>query len=101
MLFLRGAMGALVGEPTCVKTAQVAGAGTYLRTCNAFGHWDGVLGEGVQKRMGRPVLVMGDDVALACVVRCKGRCNCHVEDWPDVIVDRRGSSIPISKNMGV
>lgn len=45
--------------------------------------------------MGRPVLVMGDDVALACIVRCKGLANysnCHVEDCPNVIVDRRGSS---------
>ena len=81
------------------------GGGTYIRTCNAFGHWDGVLGEGVPMRMGRPVLVMGDDVALACVVRCKGhedRRVCDVNNWSDVIVDRRGSSVPISRNtMGV
>ena len=31
------------------------GAGTYIRMCNAFGHWDGVLGEGVPMRMGRSV----------------------------------------------
>ena len=85
------------------RLPRCPGCGTYLRTCNAFDHWVGELGEGVPKRMGRPVLIMGDDVALACIVSCKGHCHCRMEDWPDVVVDRRGSNIPISKNrnMGV
>ena len=100
--FLRG-VAILLGVHTSAKTVLVP-AHTFAGTCNAYGHWDGVLGEGVPMRMGRPVLVMGEDVALACVVRCKGHANCrncHVEDWPDVIVDRRGSSVLISKNVGV
>ena len=28
------------------KCQDCPGAGTYIRTCNAFGHWDGVLGGG-------------------------------------------------------
>ena len=80
------------------------GAGTYIRTCNAYGHWDGELGEGVPMRMGRSVMAVGDDVALVCIVRCKGHQggrSCDMHNWPDVVVDRRGSSVPISRNMGV
>ena len=48
-------------------------------------------GEGVPKP--RSILVISDDVAVACVLKCKehgtSRRSCGLETLPDVVIDRQ------------
>ena len=61
------------------------GAGTYIRRCTAE--------DCKRVARGRSILVLGNDVAVACAIKCKGhgpdRRSCGLEGLPDVVIDRR------------
>ena len=71
--------------PRALSCDHCSGFGTYVPTCTAE--------DCKRARRGRSILVIGDDVAVACAIKCKGhgtsRRSCGLETLPDVVIDRR------------